>query len=290
MLMATALSGCAAANLPQPQPDAPTLSAQMLPPPMPPRVIAMPEQTTPPPPKDGIVRLSKSDRVGASWHVPAGEDRVYNISVGLGTNTSGPQQAVVEMPPGEQVQFVTYPNEELLSAKYMKIGNARDWRWIVIFKPLQDTGGPRVENVSILTEKGHYRVDVHVRPGRINNMTLKLLSAAGAAPASMTSGIASDALCLDNAFTWDRTEWWAPINVCAVAMPNGTYQTLIHMDPRVQDFPVVHAFSNNGDGTAAPGIVNYRVSGTTISVDGVHPGLRLTGDGVIDIIRAGGGA
>ncbi len=106
----------------------------------------------------------------------------------------------------------------------------------------------------------------------------------------MTAGIAADALCLDNNFSYPKTAWWAPLRVCALAAPNGTYQTMIYMPPNIQRMPTVHAYADDGTGTAKGGIVNYRVSGDgVISVDGVHPALRLTAEGApIDIKRGGG--
>lgn len=268
LMAGTALCGCASNNLPPEHPGPPKMAQAYAPPPMPPVMMATPQR-----------KKVKRGRVGSSNYVEAKEDHTYRVNVGMGGATSGPQQVSVELPAGYQLRQVVWPNKELMEVESALVGSARDGRYVIFFRPKHDTGGPRVENVSIATDKGLFQVDVHVQQGRANNLTLKLQAPEGDEPSGQI--MAGEPLCLDNNFSWERKQWWAPMSVCASVSPTGVYSTTINFPPNIRggQMPIPMGWRDLGDGNGAAMALNYRVNGTAMSIDGMHNVVQLTGAG-----------
>lgn len=273
----SALSACETNRLPPKQPEPPVMATSYAPPPMFP--VSMFQQKPKP---------TRKGKVGSSFYKEACEDCTYRVNVGMGTATSGPQQVSMELPEGYGLQRIIWPNKELLGVESARVGTARSGRWAIFFRPRQDTGGARVENVAVVTDHGVLNVDVHIHSGRANNLTLKLNAPAGEAVAE---NISTHSVCLDNKFSWPRTQWWAPMSVCAGASPTGVYTTTINFPPNIGGgtMPVAMGWRDFGDGNGSPMALNYRVEGTSMSIDGIPNIIQLTGDGApIRISRLGG--
>lgn len=273
LLVGTFLSACSSTA---PMPDLPRMPGNMRPPPMP--AYVPPPPPPPPPPKDGIVR--NYQRVGTAMTSRAGRDRVYKLTVGVGDFiNSFPDIKWIELPRG--VIF----HEAICDSPMSFVGTAdspRNPQYMLAVKPQALEMTPRTTDCSLVTNEGRYQVRINIVHGNSRGTTTLRLE--GGAPDNGPSGnpanrIAPEALCQDNAFSWQRTAWWAPMSVCATPT-----QTIITMPPNAgQSMPVVHAASSNGWS-----VVNSQVSGTTIRVQNIHPAIRLTvGAESIDIVRGG---
>lgn len=257
LLAGTLLSGCASSGLPPVQPAPPSFKTY-----------------APPPPPPEARRQAPG---------PATDSRTYRVSVGTGDAHNGPQQVIVNLPPKSGPPKVIWPNKELLAVESAMVGGARG-NFALFIKPLQDTGGSRVENVAIATAIGLFNIDVHIGPGRLNNKTLTLPSPEGGGGHSVTS-----AQCLDSNFTWSRAQAWAPVSVCVQATSDGVYSTKIQFASNIKgmQMPVAMGYRDLGDGKGSAMALNYRVEGTNMIADGMPNMIQLTGNGAPIFIERG---
>lgn len=267
-LVAT-LAACASNSVPQ-------LPAYSALPPMPPP--PMPVIPPPPPPKGGIVK--DYTKVGATLETRAGEDRLYSMSIGSGSLSDPPEMKWVELPQGVIYNEAICDNQSLYDI-YGTFTGARNPTYMVAVKALEPDLSPRRGECSLMTSDGRFQLRLRVVPGRAGGATtIRLKGDSSREQQQAQNSIATEALCQDNFFSWQRTAYWAPLSVCA------THNSMIvNLDPRTQQTPIAMKYTPAGWEK-----INYQVTGKSIRIVGVHQAIRLIGEAgsYIDIVRTGG--